>query len=403
MTPREPRSAPIPDAPSARPREEAGMTLVELLVGLMLFGIVTASAWQLFQGQTQGFDRGHSRLNALQNLRYAAGSVGQDLQTAGTNVTSDQPILIYAGSETVAFNADYTTNEADDVFASYYEPDAPDDMVTALTAARQITLPRTSFSYPDVDYQDGSANSSAETIVFFFEPDPTTDRTDDWALYRQVNDADPELIARHLLKDGGADFFQYRRLQEIAGELRLVPVSSGELPLAHSADRHLSAADQGAAAVVDSVRTVTVQVTAYSTLSAGGDRKERSLSRTVQLPNMGIEKKDVCGSQPILNANFQATKHQLAPADSGIELTWDPATDETGGEEDVIRYLLWRKEPSESDYGDVYRSFPANGSSSYSYIDVDVESGQPYDYRLAAQDCTPNQSSAEESMGIQVP
>lgn len=403
MIPRDPSNAPVPAAPSAPARGEAGMTLVELLVGLMLFGVVTASAWQLFEGQTEGFDRGHSRLNALQNLRYAAGTLGQDLQTAGTNVTGDQPLLVYAGPETVAFNADYATNEPNDPFASFYEPDAPDDMVTALTAARQITLPRTSFAYPDVDYQDGSTNSPAETIVFFFAPDSATDRTDDWALYRQVNDAEPELVARHLLKDGGADFFSYRRLQEIGGVLRLVPVSSGDLPLAHTADRHLSGTDQGSAALVDSIRTVSVQMTAYSTLSDGGDRRERSISRTVRLPNMGIEKKDVCGSRPILNANFQATKQQLAPGDSGIELTWDPATDETQGERDVIRYLLWRKEPSESDYGDVYRSFPANGSSSYAYVDVDVENGQPYDYQLAAQDCTPLRSNTEENTGIQVP
>ena len=68
----------------------------------------------------------------------------------------------------------------------------------------------------------------AELIIYFFEPDPTTTRLDDYVLRRQVNDAAPEVLARNLMKQGSTPFFRYfgkRRYTSQVSELDSVPDS----------------------------------------------------------------------------------------------------------------------------------------------------------------------------------
>ena len=99
----------------------------------------------------------------------------------------------------------------------------------------------------------------AELIIYFFEPDPTTARLDDYVLRRQVNDAAPEVLARNLMKQGSTPFFRYfgkRRYTSQVSELDSVPDS--DLPLFHSAEIHGSIADTAASARGDSIRAVRV-------------------------------------------------------------------------------------------------------------------------------------------------
>ena len=51
----------------------------------------------------------------------------------------------------------------------------------------------------------------AELIIYFFEPDTSTTREDDYVLKRKVNTADPEVLSRNLLKQGSTPFFRYFR------------------------------------------------------------------------------------------------------------------------------------------------------------------------------------------------
>jgi len=85
-----------------------------------------------------------------------------------------------------------------------------------------------------------------------------------------------------------------------------------------------------------------------------------------------------------------------------VQLTWSPATDEAGGEADVARYVLWRREVGNTGWGDPYIAVPA-GQPGYSYQDAAVESGKAYEFALAAQDCTPSLSTLAQSAPVVIP
>src|SRR2546430_10503015 len=119
---------------------------------------------------------GSDRMNAVQNLEFALTTMQRRLRAAGANLPDAQPALIYAGTNVVAFNADYATNLPNDPFAVYYDPDVPAGAVTALTKAQSITLPLTTAGYPDTSYMTGGINSPAAPIIFFVPPDSCTAR-----------------------------------------------------------------------------------------------------------------------------------------------------------------------------------------------------------------------------------
>lgn len=381
-----------------------GMTLLEMIIALVVFGVVVSAAFSLLRSQSRGFRVGSERLNALQNLRFAANMLDLDLRTAGSNVPDEQPFLVYAGSDVIAFNGDYTTNVANDVWAVYYDPDAPTGSVTALTRSRRITIPNTTFAYPDTSYRGlgGTTNSPAETIVFFFEVDTSTTRSDDYVLYRKVNGDPPEVVARNLLQTSGLQFFEYywvRRPPSASASIQQVP--QAQLPLMHSVPIHGAAADTGAAARIDSVRGVRVNFTTTNGRT-GADERRRAITRTVRLPNAGLAIKRSCGDEPILGINLTAVADTLPGGEPVAALTWGQAVDESGGESDVTRYVIWRRLPSEPDWGDPYLSIPA-GQPTYSYQDQAVASGDTYFYALAVQDCTPSLSDLVQAGPVNIP
>src|SRR5690606_4600918 len=217
-----------------RAMNRRGFTIIELMVAIAIFAIVLGAGLQLLGAQSRGMARGADRVGATQNLQYAASILTRHLRTIGTSVPAGQPFLVYADSEVVAFNADYATNLVGDPSAVYYDPDAPPGSVMALTPANQITIPRSSFTYPRTTYTlpDGS-NSPAELIIFYFQPDVTTPRPDDYVLMRQVNDRPPEVVARILVRSpDGRPFFQYFRLVSTSSGSRVDSVLPNALPLA---------------------------------------------------------------------------------------------------------------------------------------------------------------------------
>jgi prepilin-type N-terminal cleavage/methylation domain-containing protein len=385
-------------------RQRSGMTLVEMLIALTVFGLVMAGAFTMLRSQSKGFQLGSDRAATLQNLRYTANTLELDLRTLGSDVPDGQPFLIYAGPTVIAYNADYTTNIANDPYAVYYDPDAPSSAVMALQAAGKITIPLTSVSYPDTSYMaQGSTtlNSPAETIVFFFSPDSSTARSDDYVLYRQVNNATPEVVAHNLLKTSNAAFFTYYRLHvppNAASYVDTVPAAS--LPLRHSVKIHGSPADTGAAAVVDSIRGVLVRFTATNG-KTGADERTLSISRTIRFPNAGMAVKKTCGDEPIFGSTVTAVATVVSGAPA-VTLTWNPAVDETGGEKDVQMYVVWRKLSTDPGWGTPFLSIPA-GQPSYTYTDATVVSGSTYQYQVAAQDCTPSLSASSTSAAVAVP
>ncbi|GBD32318.1 MAG: hypothetical protein KatS3mg081_1943 [Gemmatimonadales bacterium] len=381
---------------------ERGMTLIEMLVALVVFSIVIAGALGFMRSQGRAFTLGNQRMSTLQNLRFALNLMAQDLRALGAGVPDEQPMLVYAGPDVVAFNANHTTNLRNDVFAVYYDPDAPSGAVSALTKALAITIPNTAVTYPDTSYLFGGVNSPAETIVFFFRPDTTTSRTDDYVIYRQVNRGAPELVARNILKTPGTDFFEYYVLVTPAsGEPTTQRLPAAELPLVHSVPIHGSPADTGSAAKIDSVRAIRINLTGTNGLT-GPEERQRSVSRLVRLPNAGLAVKRTCGDEPLLGTGLVASVGTGPGGVPVVNLTWGAAVDETGGEGDVVSYVIWRRLQSESDWGDPYLNIPA-GAAPYVYQDAAVVSGESYVYALAAQDCTPLLSQLAISNVVTIP
>src|SRR5579884_3790346 len=224
-------------------------------------------------------------------------------------------------------------------------------------------------------------------------------RRDDHLLLEQVNDQPAELVARNIVGSPTTVFFQYYRVtQRAGGVLSLDSIPAASLPLRHVVPIHLAPQDTGAAAVIDSIRAVRITLTVTNGLT-GVEERRRTLTRMVNLPNVGIANKKTCGSPPILGTALGASAIVQADGTPAVQLTWNPAVDETAGEKDVVRYVLWRRVGSATDWGTPYLSIPA-GSASYVYTDAAVTSGQTYQYLLAAQDCTPSLSTTSSASGV---
>ena len=385
----------------AAPRPAAGFTLVELLVALVVFSAVMAGTLGFLRSQGRAMSLGSDRMNAVQNLQFALSTMQQRLRAAGGNVPDAQPAIIYAGRNVVAFNADYATNLPNDPFAVYYDPDVPAGAVTALTKAQRITLPLTTAGYPDTSYLTGGINSPAETIIFFVAPDSSTARADDYALFEQVNGGPPALVSRNIVGSPTSVYFEYYRLTRVAGALTLDSLPAAKLPLTHSVPIHFALADTGAAAVIDSIRGIRVTFTVTNGQSGAAERRY-TLVRFMELPNVGMETRRTCGDAPILGTTLTAAGITQLDGTPAVRLAWNAATDEYGGEKDVVQYVIWRKRITDVTWGTPYLGLPA-GSPTYLYDDAAVTSGVTYQYQLAAADCTPSSSPTTTSAPVTIP
>ncbi len=380
-----------------------GMTLVEMLLAMTIFSVILVASMGFFRYQGRAFSHGNELMTLQQNLRYGVSTLEQHLHTVGIGVTEQQPALVYAGDSVVAFNADYTTTDANELFAVYYDADAAEDAVNALDKNRKFQLPLTSFYYPDTTYynDESSANSPAETIVFFFASDTSTTRTDDYRLYRQINDLPQELIARNLLHTDSLAFFEYYEIRAMSEDSTIQLFPQDSLPLAHTAPGHGTPTDTGWAARIDAIRGVRVRYTTTNG-ETGAAEQQRNISRLIRLPNAGLTVRQICGAVPLLgDVGFTATPKTDGSEGTYVELTWSAAADQTSGEQDVVRYLIWRRTSTGDPWGDPYRSVPG-GQASYAVRDEGVLEGFLYYYALAAQDCTPSQSSMD-STSVVVP
>jgi hypothetical protein len=125
------------------------------------------------------------------------------------------------------------------------------------------------------------------------------------------------------------------------------------------------------------------------------------LTRLVRLPNAGLAVKLTCGDMPLFGSALVATPGTAGGAPI-VSLSWGAATDETGGEKDVVRYVVWRRLQADPDWGDPYLSIPA-GNPTYVYSDASLTSGETYVYAVAAQDCTPSLSPLSISNVVVIP
>ncbi|MGD2123188.1 MAG: type II secretion system protein [Gemmatimonadota bacterium] len=375
-----------------------GFTVTELMVSLMLFGVAMTAALSFLQIESQGFRKGLDYMSSTQTLRQAVGVLEKNLQTAGTNLSVGQPGIVFANEDVLAFNADYATKTPSDPLAVFFDPDLEERAAVAWQKSQKATIPRTSFQYPDITYPGPTGlPGTAETLIFYFEPDLKTPREDDFALLRQVNAEDPKLVARNLLRVKGEPFFRY--LTQGTSGLDSVPPSL--LPLAHEVSAQGSQADLERPRLVDSIRAVRLTLSATN----GGEGEEERISeitRIVLMPNTGFGRRDSCGRKPILGANLSAALQVSGTGEAIVKLRWGRSADEGQGEDDIVRYVLWRRSAGSYDWEDPYLSVPA-GQDEYVYEDRDLVMGRTYEYAIAAQDCTPALSSFSVSSFVTVP
>ena len=383
-------------------QRRAGMTLVEVLIAITVLAVVLVAGMTYMSTQTQVFAASVERSTALTRGRFVVQTVQRDLRTLAAHLTPGQPGLVVAGSDVVSFHADYASNVVGDPFATFVDVDAPDGEVSAPTSS--FTVPGTSVIWGNTVYRTTAGSvSPAEHLTLFFRPDSSTTATDDFVLYRQINDAAPEIVSDGVRRLSGAPFFEYwTAAPEAAAGGSFSALPDSVLPLVHDEPFHLSPADTAMSALVDSVRAVAVRFAVWPQADTSVVRP-LTVNRMIALPNAGVEPIRSCGSDPILGDTLVlSATASTSGGNPVVDVSWPSAIDDGGGESDVIRYVLWRRVLPDTAWGDPMLSLPA-GVSSYTYTDAAVESGETYDYALAAQDCTPSLSDLRLSGVVIVP
>lgn len=385
----------------SRIADRRGLTLIELMIVVVMMGIIGATTLSLFRSQNEAFRHNTDRFDLLQNLRSAMELSERTIRTMGTGVTGQQPMIVYASDNVLAFNADYVERDTTDMrWSAYFNPDVPAEETVAWDASAATVIPNSSpsYTYPSETYRMGGgtgAVSPAETYILYFESDSDTPRSDDYILWQRVNNGAPELLARNILPPtGGGPFFDYllHRISGGADQLIVASSTSGVLPLIrrplHTAT---SAADSASYIRPDSVRAVRISFRVTNGLT-GSEERIREISTTVETPNNGVSMPTVCGRPPLPPGSLSAV--DAGDGSGKVTISWTSSQDQDAGEVDVRQYIVWRRLASASDFAAplmVVRAEP--GEANYSLEVLDHVPGQSYVYRIASQDCTPNLSA----------
>lgn len=375
-----------------------GFTLVELLVAMILMMVIMAVAVQTFRRSSTLLASQAGMLEAQQNARFAVMSMDRDLRVAGVGVAATQPMIVQASNTAITFNVDLVSRDSTDPAAVYIDPKADSNTTSAMRAGGGITLPGSARTYPESTYYTAAGLlSPAETISYYLAKDSTTSLSDEYILWRRVNAAAPHVVARGIRFNPTDTVFQYYRAND-TGAVALIPQS--KLPLYHSVPMHGSPADTGGFALIDSIRSVRVRLTAVYHDPRLGDVL-RPIDATIRLLNAGLVNRTTCGQPPLGVAVASATS--VAGATSPfVKLTWDPSLDDGTGENDVDRYAIFRRPDTAATFIQPFASVPA-GAPNYTYVDGDVKSGDRWIYGVAAMDCTPSSSPVSTTGVIVVP
>jgi prepilin-type N-terminal cleavage/methylation domain-containing protein len=381
---------------SGRPRQ--GFTLLELLVSLFIMMIIVAIAVQTFRQSSSLLAKQSGSLEALANARFGLTSIDRDLRVAGTGATPAQPILVQASNTAITFNVDLISRAAADPFAVYHDASADSSATSAMLASNAITLPNSSFTYPDSSYHQASGLlGGAETISYYLSKDSTSTLSTEYILFRRVNATTPRAVARGIQYSPGDTVFQYFR---VTAADTLAPVPNASLPTYHYAAAHGSPGDTGSYALIDSIRAVRVTLKAVYHDPRGGDVL-RPLVTTINLLNAGLDPRSSCGQEP--SPVTPTTTTSLAGATSPwVKVSWLPSADDGAGENDIYRYIIYRRPSSATTFTQPYSAVPA-GASSYSFTDNAVTHGDAWVYGVASQDCTPATSSVTATGTVIVP
>lgn len=356
---------------------------------------------QLFRKQSNAVSTQAGVLDAQQNSRFALSELERELRVAGVGVADAQPILVQAGAMAITFNADLVSPDTGDLGAVYINPDADSAGVDLLRTNEKITLPGTTKLYPDTNYmQNSGVPSNAETISFWLSHDSSSTRANEYILFRRVNARPPKVVARGILYDASDPIFTYLKA-DTAGVLSTV--SSALLPIIHTAPIHSAPTDTGKSALSDSIRQVRVQFTSvFHDPRTGADTKRR-LTSTIYLKNAGLIRHATCGQAPLgVAPTAVVTAASPSVPQTYVTISWSPSVDDGHGEKDVERYAIYRRLSTSATFDEPFGSV-VGGSSSYSFRDTDLVTGQTWIYGITAQDCSPLSSPMGETSPVVIP
>jgi prepilin-type N-terminal cleavage/methylation domain-containing protein len=377
-------------------RARRGFTLLEVMLSITILLLVLAMTVPLFRAQVQAMGSTAGRSDAQQNVRFAISTIERELRVAGAGVSDQQPLLVQADPFAVTFNADYaardTAAEGGAFGAVYFDPDLPVGSTMSMTPANQITLPLSSTLWPTTSYYRGGPPSAAETISFWVGPDNSPGSNGRYALFRRVNAMPVDTLARGMQLDPLQPPFTYQVI-DAAGAVADVPAAS--LPAMHVAV-HGSPADTGSSALTDQIRFVKVHLIG-SFIERDGRISEHPADASIRLLNAGLLNHATCGDAPVFGQSVTAA----APSSSQVVLTWNRATDDGGGENDVEKYVIYRRAVGGA-FADPLASIPA-GQPGYVFTDTQVSSTNTWTYGVAAEDCGGQFSPVAVSNQITVP
>jgi hypothetical protein len=274
---------------------------------------------------------------------------------------------------------------------------ASPELASVFRSGDKRALPNSTVFYPDSTFVAApGVPSGAETISYWLAPD-SSEPPGTYVLWRRVNTDAPRLVAKGIAVSSSDTVFQFFK-GDSAGNL--TPIVAGKLPLYHTATTHGATSDTGRFALIDSVHTVRVRLRVG--FRDRGGIVYRRLDHTIRLMNAGLVHRVTCGESPLgVSASAAASVDTLGQPI--VTIAWSRSGDEGSGENDVMRYVLYRRPAGGPPQGEEpFTSIPA-GSASYSFVDTDVRSGELWVYGVAAQDCTPATSSAGFTAAILIP
>jgi prepilin-type N-terminal cleavage/methylation domain-containing protein len=376
----------VPDHRLVFGARRRGFTLVELLVTFTIAGVVLGAMMAFFVGQVRSSRLADTRIEAVQRARFAAELLRREISLAGSGMPNAQPMVVFAGASDLVFSSDLASSTPGDRISLYVVPDAPVAETEGADSATMM-LPNGQ-TYP-LSWYGGTNGMSgpAETVHFgFVEESPG-----EYALVRGVNGLAPDTLLRNLEKLGSNEFFSY----EVFTPEGLRDIGSG--PVWHRAPIHGSPADTAISALADSVKLVHVRFKVRVQGRRSTETVERNFAMAVAMKNAGLVQNSSCGDPPQLGVVPAVTFRDVPPR---VDITWAPAADERGGEEDVFQYTLYRRKVTETREEPIATVPPDAAVATYLYTDTDVEPGETYIYWLGATDCTPAQSTLAQSAPV---
>lgn len=384
--------------PRISPRR--GFTLIEVMISMFLLLIVIATTVSTFRKSSTLLAGQSGRLEAQQGARFAVTSLDRDLRVAGVGVVDNQPLLVEASNTAIVFNGDLISRVVGDVGSVYVDTSADSTMTTVMRSVNQLALPGISGAYyPQSTYvQSGGVRSGAETIAYYLSKDSSSSLSNEYLLYRRVNATTPQVIARGIQYNSGDTVFQYSKI-DTSGKVSVIPMSS--LPLYHKATIHGSAADTGKYAIVDSIMSVTVKLKSFYKDPKTSAIVVRPITTTVRIMNAMLNRQTTCGDPP-LGVTPTFTTSAAGASVPYVKISWSHSTDDGGGEKDVETYAIYRRAAAATSFDQPFASVPA-GSSTYTFTDNNVVSGDNWIYGVSAQDCTPSSSPIGTTTTVVVP